>query len=82
MKSPRRAKNYMLESCGRPKEIPICTFTTTYMSKKSKNGLRDSALELTMRDHATYPSTFLTTEAKTAEMPRHWFIIADWLARS
>ena len=30
------------------------------MSKKSKDRLCDSALYLTMRDHATYPSTFLT----------------------
>ena len=30
------------------------------MSKKSKDRLRDPALKLNMRDHATYPLTFLT----------------------
>ena len=30
------------------------------MTKKSTDRLRDPALYLTMRDHATYPSTFLT----------------------
>ena len=32
----------------------------TGMSKKSKDRLRDPALQVTMWDHATYPSTFLT----------------------
>ena len=30
------------------------------MSKKSKDRLRDPALQVTARDHATYPSTFFT----------------------
>ena len=32
----------------------------TDMSRKSKDRLRDPMLKVTMRDHATYPSTFLT----------------------
>ena len=32
----------------------------TDMSKTSKDRLRDHALQVTMRDHATYPSSILT----------------------
>ena len=32
----------------------------TDMSKKLKDRLRDPALYVALRDHATYPSTFLT----------------------
>ena len=37
-----------------------CPHLCTDMSKKSKDRLRDPALKVTMRDHATYPLTFLT----------------------
>ena len=37
-----------------------CMNSTTDISKQSKDRLRDPVLQVTMRDHATYPSTFLT----------------------
>ena len=40
--------------------IPKGISYLTDISKKSKDKLRDPVLQVTMRDHATYPSSFLT----------------------
>ena len=44
----------------KPLESSRLKFVCTDMSKKSKDRLRDPALYVTMRNHATYPSNFFT----------------------
>ena len=39
---------------------PRCTILSYIYAKKSKHRLHDPVLQVTIQDHATYPSTFLT----------------------
>ena len=55
----RTATNGRLSSCSSAMNAVKMDCTCTDMSKKSKDRWHDPALLVAMRDHATYPSTFL-----------------------
>ena len=60
----------MNTSEGRQNRIYIMSKGTD-MSKKSKVRLRDPALEVTMRNHKTYPSAFLTHQYNTTAVSQN-----------